>query len=356
MANSHFSAAGYLISDDTTADASDINNPLNAIDTGFTSVETAANAHTADVSTHGVTVAIVGTTDVQTLTNKTLTSPVLNTEVSGTALDSSVTNTATKVPTSAAVYAHTNATTTHGATGAVVGTTNTQTLTNKTLTAPVITSVVSGGLTVTIPAATDTLVGKATTDTLTNKTLTSPVLTTPALGTPASGVLTNCTLNGAVLGTAANATVTTSATDTTAGRVLTVGTGEVQAFRQGNILGTVSQTAGVPTGAIIERGSNANGGYVKFADGTMVCRHTVTTNIAIDVANLGGFRSGGTTWTFPSAFSSNAQCTATPTTSGASIGGSIGTGITSVAYSHFAVTSQTATDRILALLAVGTWF
>ena len=50
---------------------------------------------------------------------------------------------------------HIEATTGHGATGAVVGTTNTQTLTNKTLT--------------------------------------SPTLTTPALGTPASGVMTNVT-------------------------------------------------------------------------------------------------------------------------------------------------------------------
>src|SRR5690606_16392006 len=35
-----------------------------------------------------------------------------------------------------------------------------------------------------------------------------------------------------------------------------------KAFRRGNILGTVSQSSGVPTGAIIERGSNANGEYV----------------------------------------------------------------------------------------------
>jgi hypothetical protein len=41
-------------------------------------------------------------------------------------------------------------------------------------------------------------------------------------------------------------------------------------FHTGNILGTVSQSAGVPTGAIIERGSNANGEYTKFADGTLL--------------------------------------------------------------------------------------
>lgn len=36
-----------------------------------------------------------------------------------------------------------------------------------------------------------------------------------------------------------------------------------------DIIGTVSQSGGVPTGAIIERGSNANGKYLKLADGTM---------------------------------------------------------------------------------------
>jgi hypothetical protein len=52
----------------------------------------------------------------------------------------------------------------------VVGTTATQTLTNKTLTSPVIGSIVNTG-TLTLPTSTDTLVGRATTDTLTNKTI-----------------------------------------------------------------------------------------------------------------------------------------------------------------------------------------
>jgi hypothetical protein len=52
----------------------------------------------------------------------------------------------------------------------VVGTTATQTLTNKTLTSPVIGSIVNTG-TLTLPTSTDTLVGRATTDSLTNKTI-----------------------------------------------------------------------------------------------------------------------------------------------------------------------------------------
>jgi len=48
--------------------------------------------------------------------------------------------------------------------------TGTQTLTNKTLTTPVISTISNTG-TVTLPTATDILVGRATTDTLTNKTI-----------------------------------------------------------------------------------------------------------------------------------------------------------------------------------------
>lgn len=42
------------------------------------------------------------------------------------------------------------------------------------------------------------------------------------------------------------------------------------------IVGTVSQTGGTPTGAIIETGSNASGAYTKYADGTLVCRYSIS--------------------------------------------------------------------------------
>ncbi len=43
------------------------------------------------------------------------------------------------------------------------------------------------------------------------------------------------------------------------------------AFRRGNVLGPVSLAGGVPTGALIEYGTNANGSYMRFADGTQIC-------------------------------------------------------------------------------------
>ena len=69
----------------------------------------------------------------------------------------------------------------------VVTKTGTQTLTNKTLTTPVISSISNSG-TITLPTSSDTLVGRATTDTLTNKTLTSPSLASPTFSVTETGI------------------------------------------------------------------------------------------------------------------------------------------------------------------------
>ena len=55
-------------------------------------------------------------------------------------------------------------------TDAIVTNTGTSTLTNKTLTSPIIATITNTG-TITLPTSTDTLVSRATTDTITNKTI-----------------------------------------------------------------------------------------------------------------------------------------------------------------------------------------
>jgi hypothetical protein len=66
--------------------------------------------------------------------------------------------------------------------------TTAQTLTNKTLTTPVISSITNTG-TLTLPTSTDTLVGRATSDTLTNKVLLSAEERTTVAATAATGTI-----------------------------------------------------------------------------------------------------------------------------------------------------------------------
>ena len=149
---------------------------------------------------------------------------------------------------------HVEATTGHGATGAVVGTTNTQTLTNKTLTAPVI-AVISNTGALTLPTSTDTLVGKATTDTLTNKTFdtagTGNVLKingTTISGTSGTGAVV-LAIAPALTGTATAVALTASGTVTAAAFSGPL-TGNVTGNLTGNVTGNVSGNAGSVTNGV----------------------------------------------------------------------------------------------------------
>ena len=111
------------------------------------------------------------------------------------------------------VDGHIAATTGHGATGAVVGTTNTQSLTNKTLTAAVLKSnqlvTETSSRVLTFPThANDTMVSLTSTSTMTNKTLTTPVVTNPAI---ASGTIDDATLGGCPIAQEAMAASATTA-------------------------------------------------------------------------------------------------------------------------------------------------
>ena len=152
---------------------------------------------------------LVGRNTVDTLTNKTLTSPIISTIV----------NTGTlTLPTS---------------TDTLVGRNTVDTLTNKTLTSPIISTIVNTG-TLTLPTSTDTLVGRNTVDTLTNKTLTSPIISTivntgtltlptstdTLVGRNTVDTLTNKTLTSPIISTIVNTGTLTlpTSTDTLVGR------------------------------------------------------------------------------------------------------------------------------------------
>ncbi|WP_414156576.1 hypothetical protein [Pseudomonas sp. BNK-30] len=76
-------------------------------------------------------------------------------------------------------------------------------------------------------------------------------------------------------------------------------------FTTENIVGTVGQSGGTPTGSIIERGSNANGEYTRFADGTQICTTKVRTIRTLNSPSGSVFHGGSEPLRqFPIAFSS----------------------------------------------------
>lgn len=155
-----------------------------AIELGSGNTDTSLTRSAAgQISVEGVVVPTVSSTS--TLTNKTLTAPVI----------SSIVNTGTlTLPTS---------------TDTLVGRATTDTLTNKTLTAPVISTISNTG-TITLPTATTTLVGRDTTDTLTNKSIAAGQITAGAL---------NIGNNAATVGTVEMANGTTNTLSASGGNL-----------------------------------------------------------------------------------------------------------------------------------------
>jgi len=86
-------------------------------------------------------------------------------------------------------------------------------------------------------------------------------------------------------GAASGASIQQSADDITAGRLALA----QHVYGPGNLLGTVSQTAGQPTGAVVERGNNAQGTYVRFADGTQICTFQAVIDVTAPAVQTFGF-------------------------------------------------------------------
>ncbi|MBO9399558.1 DUF2793 domain-containing protein [Shimia sp. R9_3] len=72
----------------------------------------------------------------------------------------------------------------------------------------------------------------------------------------------------------------------------------------GSLVGIVSESGGVPTGAVIEQGSGANGAFTKWADGTMICAH------ALDL-DFDAVHRLAADWSYPADFAAPPVVTAT---------------------------------------------
>lgn len=131
------------------------------------------------------------------------------------------------------------------------------------------------------------------------------------------------------------------------------------AYSKQNVLGTVSQSGGAPTGAVIERGSNANGEYIKFADGTMICTATIQFN-SVAITNAYGASSwyGGIAWTLPMAFTAVPHSSCTALATGRLLTAVSTTSVTSSSLPYYVydlagASTQTVYTR---WFAIGRWF
>ncbi|MDV1215062.1 phage tail protein [Citrobacter freundii] len=195
--------------------------------------------------------------------------------------------------------------------------------------------------------------------------LASPALT----GTPTAPTAAAATNNTQVATTAfvqnglktkqdADSTLSDLSGKTVAGLLTYLG---LRTAAKADVVGTVSQSGGVPTGAIIERGSNSNGEYTKFADGTLICWFTrsvesITSNPSGGTTNL--YFSTESVFTFPATFvgtkpavAPSAPLSSGGTSSWPSVRGSSLTG-TSLAL----ISNVQNAAAYLGYTAVGRWF
>ena len=198
------------------------------LDTDLTNIFTNLNAHEALTVTHGATGAVVGTTNTQTLTNKTISGATLTGTITATgATISSPTLTGTVTASGATITGGTTVNQTIQAPTL----TGTITATGATINSPVITGGSTTNQTITTPAITG--------GTNINQTITTPTLTGDV--TASGATINSPTLTGTV--TASGATITGGSLVNQTITNPTITTGSITAVRINPRVGSIASSA-----------------------------------------------------------------------------------------------------------------
>ena len=131
-----------------------------------------------------------------------------------------------------------------------------------------------------------------------------------------------------------------------------------EVYRRANAVGSVSQSGGVPTGAIVETGSSANGRYARFADGTQLCWFAGPSSVSSTSGYITGLVAQTIgAWTFPAVFASGTISVSGSVFDSGAIGFLSSTSVTTTSASLVYVTPTVSpTSVFVQLVAFGRWY
>lgn len=130
-----------------------------------------------------------------------------------------------------------------------------------------------------------------------------------------------------------------------------------QLYSNSGVLGPVGKTNGIPNGALFQHGSNANGEFVRFADGTQICYASgILPDANVTSATGSIWTSAEVTWNFPASFqtSDDLFVSASPRTGTNMWSKARVASFNGALIKHFSATSITSPTDV-SLLAIGLW-